>query len=137
MQEYSILLIDDREIDLFVTSKLLEQGVYAYELIVASGAKEAIRLLKDFYLDRKAYPDVVLTDFFMPLLDGADMFDAVNKLENFSSQRTSLCVLTTGLFKSHQNKLLKSGVEEVFQKPIDVKLFENFLSDKKGITSHN
>lgn len=72
-----ILVVDDeREIAHIVGEVLVDEG---YEVRVAANGREALRHLSDFI------PQLILTDYMMPVMDGATLYRQVNRQPAYQS----------------------------------------------------
>ena len=70
----TILLVDDEKIIIDVARDMLE--ILGYQVIVTQSGKEAI----DIYTRRKDEIDLVIQDMVMPGMNGADIFQALKKI---------------------------------------------------------
>lgn len=97
----TILIVDDREADLF-TALLQEQG---FEVHGESSVKEALKWL------RTNTPDVILTDLALPVLSGLDFLEKLNQ-DDFR-----IAVLSGHFVNGMVERMLKEmGVEKIFEK---------------------
>lgn len=70
----TILLVDDEPIIIDVARDMLE--ILGYRVIVAHNGRDAI----DIYARRKNEIDMVIQDMVMPEMNGADVFQALKKI---------------------------------------------------------
>lgn len=69
----TILIIDDDEFILFGLSKALNGRPNAYQVLTAQHGKQAVEILQ------RCPVDLVVTDLKMPLMNGYEVVDHVNK----------------------------------------------------------
>ena len=75
-----IYIIDDDDIFVFVLKKLLQKTKRFNEIVNISNGLEAIDLIVNEYETTKALPDIIFLDLNMPLLDGWQFLDEIEKL---------------------------------------------------------
>ena len=73
-------VIDDDEIFVFVLRKLLQKTRHFEEVINISNGLEAIEILVNQYERSQLLPDLIFLDLNMPVLDGWQFLDEVEKL---------------------------------------------------------
>jgi CheY-like chemotaxis protein len=120
-----ILIIEDDEVTNFITSANLEKLGYKNFTIALNG-QEGINHLKT-----GNYPDIILLDINMPVLDGWEFLDKINELK--------LCadipvVITTSSFRG-DDKLKADGYHNVIaylEKPINFQYLNTILSKVKS-----
>lgn len=93
-----VMLIDDEPIDLFINEKLLNAYNFAHKYVAFQDAGLALRELEKRALAKKALPDIIFLDYFMPQIDG---FDFLSKMKGLEEQyalafgKTRVIMLTT------------------------------------------
>lgn len=106
----TILVVDDARINVEVYERILAQ-VEDSKIVGFTSSKMAMTWL----LDNK--PDLVITDFRMPELDGLQL------IEQFRSQPTSkgvpIVMITSSKEKEIRHKALELGVDDFLEKPAD------------------
>lgn len=73
-------VIDDDEIFVFVLRKLLAKTKHFDEVINITNGSEAIEMLTNQYQRSQMLPDLIFLDLNMPVLDGWQFLDEVEKL---------------------------------------------------------
>jgi PAS domain S-box-containing protein len=106
----TVLVVDDEELVLSVTTRILERNGYAVS--AASGGAEALRRLHEL----GGAVDLVITDMMMPDMDGPAL---VAKLQE---GRPGLKIIgVSGLdYDTRKEELRAQGFSEVLRKPYDV-----------------
>ena len=84
-------LIDDNNIDLLISHKMLLKYDATLEVVEFSKAREAVQALS---LGQESLPDIILLDLNMPGMNGWEFLDAIEDLER---QPKSVYILTSSL----------------------------------------
>jgi len=107
-----VLLVDDSDINLEVTRRILER--FGAEVRLAANGLEALDSLK---AEPDAF-DVVLMDVQMPILDG---YEATRRIRS-ELRLTDLPViaLTAGAMSSERGRAVRAGMDDFIIKPFDV-----------------
>ncbi len=103
-----ILVVDDEEIVVELHRKLLLKK--GYDVIVARNGLEALEIVEN------GAPDLILTDVFMPEMDGLELCE---KLKN--SEKTNLIpvvMLTAADDLDHRIRGIETGADDYLAKPV-------------------
>ena len=73
-------VIDDDEIFVFVLRKLLQKCDHFDEIVNISNGLDAIEILNNQYSRNGQLPDLIFLDLNMPVLDGWQFLDEIEKL---------------------------------------------------------
>lgn len=105
---FSVMLIDDNEIDNLINQKMIEAANISEHIYVHSGAKSAIELLKNIEklkgLASQILPEVIFLDIDMPLMDGFQFLDLFDKLHESTKQHCKIVMLTSSINPQDINK---------------------------------
>ncbi|MGV3639168.1 MAG: response regulator [Adhaeribacter sp.] len=131
----TVYLIDDDPFSLFLSKYLLGLELGVREIKAFDSAQQAFFQLKT--LAPASYPDVVLLDLNMPLMDGWDFLEALNEFDSRLAERCNLYILTSSLestdLSRSKNYPIVSGL---IQKPLsreDVRLILSQLELNDGL----
>ena len=113
---HRVLVVDD-DIDtaqsLFFL--LLDMGHDAAYATSGNGALE---------MARKLQPDFVLLDIGLPDLDGCEV---ASRLRRTSGCENAVIIALTGLGDEHRPRMLESGCDAFYMKPLEINLIEGLL----------
>ena len=119
---HRILLVDDSRMNLMVLKALLK-NMGDFEVVLASDGQEALKVLETS--DAKAF-DLVLTDMWMPNLDGEGLVKAIRA----NPAWTSLYVVAVTADVEYRGKFEEMGFDDLLLKPITVEKLVKTISGR-------
>lgn len=111
MPQATILIVDDQSENIQTITHFLEEAQQDYELLIASNGKIALEVAK------KALPDLIITDWDMPIMNGLELTKAIKA--EASTQHIPI-LLITGVYTSSEDLkiALDAGAHDYLRKPI-------------------
>ncbi|MDP1726044.1 MAG: response regulator [Bacteroidota bacterium] len=76
----NVMIIDDTEIDIYITSKIISNNNFGGNILKFSEATLALKYLQDNQENLPLLPEVILVDIYMPIMTGFEFMDAYDKL---------------------------------------------------------
>ena len=120
--EKRILVVEDDENNLYVTTHILEKT--RYQILTANNGKDALEVAK------KQRPDLILLDVALPDVDGYEVAEHLRTLQDF--HQTPIIALTAYSMPGDREKMMKSGFTDYIPKPVVprdlVKKVEQYLA---------
>ncbi|MCR5813592.1 MAG: response regulator [Desulfovibrio sp.] len=113
-----VLVVDDNELNLLLTRHLLERTKMHVDTCLSG--QEALEKLA-----AKPY-DVVLLDYMMPMLDGAETLRRARVLPN--CRKTPFIAFTADATEESRKRLLAEGFADLLTKPVDGAKLEAMLA---------
>ncbi|MCA1967440.1 MAG: response regulator [Flavobacterium sp.] len=120
MKKNQILLVEDNEGDIVLTSEAFEERDCKTNIKVARNGKEAINILFDQKEDTQL-PDLILLDINLPLLNGHEVLKKIK--ENEKTKHIPVIILTTSSAISDINLTYENYANCFITKPADINDF--------------
>ncbi|MDU0112871.1 ATP-binding protein [Psychrosphaera aquimarina] len=128
--QYSVLIVDDNEINRIVAAGLLES--LPIEISTAANGQEAIDLLNNSVNKF----DLILMDCQMPVLDGFQATELIRKGQAGSDNSSIMIIaMTAGAMAGDKDACIQAGMNDFIMKPLDVTSFRNTVSTWLNKTS--
>ena len=127
MEEITVLVIEDNELNLKLVRSLLTLG--QYQILEAANAEKGIELARDHH------PDLILMDIQLPGMDG---FTATHIIkEDPDLKEIPVMALTSYAMSGDEGKAIEAGCNGYMSKPIDTRSFldtiSRFIRHNEGI----
>ncbi len=108
----SILVVDDLEVNLMFTSRLLEKA--GHTVVTVRNGQEALEVWS-----RGAF-DLILMDIQMPVMNGIEATRAIREREAGGTGHVPIIALTARALRDEREKILNQGVDGYLAKPIQI-----------------
>ncbi len=128
-----VLLAEDDAVNARLLRALLERAGYRVEAF-ANGAAllERLQALAEEGAPED-YPAAVITDVYMPRMDGAELAQAIRALERGRGLKgLPILALTSGVHDERRQRCLAAGANDVLNKPVDIDAFLDKLAGLIG-----
>lgn len=132
-QPVNILLVDDDEINNFISIKLIKKTVLNTEIASCLNGKFAI----DQLLSRNIgdLPDIIFLDINMPIMNGWEFLDEFERLRIDPHRKIKIFIISSSVFSNDINKAKSyPSVVDFISKPLDMEkiseVFERMLVAK-------
>jgi CheY-like chemotaxis protein len=117
----NILLVDDNEMDNFVAKRHIEKTNLAEQITIKLSGKQAIDYLNDLQKSEQPFPEIILLDINMPVMDG---FAFLNKFNTYPSQlinKSCIFILTSSSDSNDRHEAQRFNlVKGYFVKPFTI-----------------
>lgn len=135
----SILLVDDDEINNFISIKLIRKALFNAEITACLNGKFAIDQLVE--MQRKGadkLPDYILLDINMPIMNGWEFLDEYKRLNIDPDGKTKIFIISSSVFSNDINKARSYQLVKSFiSKPLSVdKIKEMFTIEESDEVNH-
>jgi CheY-like chemotaxis protein len=126
----SVLLVDDDEINNFISIKLIKKALLNTEIMACLNGKFAIDQLYEIQKkDPSKLPDYILLDINMPIMNGWEFLDEYKRLNIDPLGKTKIFIISSSVFSNDINKARSYPlVKDFISKPLNVdKIVELFI----------
>lgn len=91
----TILLIDDDEATNVLHKREIKKSGVEAEILIAENGEEGIELVKEFFINNKALPNVIFLDINMPRMNGWEFIEVYEDFTKDSGLKTNIVVMLT------------------------------------------
>lgn len=125
----TILLIDDDAISNFLSKSMIEKSGIFDKVFVYSSATAALEFLFGCAEKEIEFPEIILLDVMMPVMDGFTFLEEFKRLDPSKSGHVKVCMLTSSLDpKDRQQADAYPQVVEFISKPINQEKIKKFMT---------
>ena len=123
-----LLVIDDDDINIFIIKKIVEKTGYNINMVAKTNGQLAIDYLSALAENNENFPQLVLIDINMPVLNGWEFLEAYDKLG--VSERVDMYMLSSSVYENDIEKAKTYiTVKGFISKPLSInRLIELFDS---------
>src|ERR1700761_3752162 len=125
----SVLLVDDDEINNFISIKLIKKALLNTEIVACLNGKFAIDQLVEMQKrGPEQLPDYILLDINMPIMNGWEFLDEYKRLNIDPLGKCKIFIISSSVFSNDINKARSYNlVTDFISKPLNVdKIIELF-----------
>lgn len=124
-----IIIIDDEEVSLFLTERILVKSGVTADIHLFISPEEALDSIKGS--SEKDYPDVILLDLNMPIMNGWEFLEALALFGDRFERKCRIYILTSSLDYTDAEEADKHPmVNGLMHKPINKEDIRVFSSQK-------
>lgn len=118
----SVLLIDDDEINNFISIKLIKKALLNTEIMACLNGKFAIDQLADIQQkDPSKMPDYILLDINMPIMNGWEFLEEFKRRNIDPQGKSKIYIISSSVFSNDINKAKSYPlVKDFISKPLNV-----------------
>ncbi len=109
-----VLLIDDSEMDIYISKHIIENRKFAEKISVSISAIEALVFLNSLKGNHEEFPDVIFLDIRMPVMDGFEFLEEFSKFPESFINKTAVYMLTSSADSNDKERAAKFTVAKKF-----------------------
>ena len=118
--KFSFIIIDDSELDCFVTKKFLERSYENLDIKAFQNAKHALETIRENPGNNS--PTIILLDLQMPFMNGFDFVEEFEKLPAEIQENYTIAILTILTPSNNPSDIYKiltyKTVNSIIEKPL-------------------
>jgi CheY-like chemotaxis protein len=128
-----LLVIDDDDINIFIIKKIVEKTGYDINMVAKTNGQLAIDHLTTAINSNSPFPQLILIDINMPVLNGWEFLEAYDKLN--VSQQVDMYMLSSSVYENDIEKAKTyKKIKGFISKPLSInRLIELFDSLPKQV----
>ncbi|MFI5140681.1 MAG: two-component system response regulator [Sphingobacteriales bacterium] len=119
---FSFIIVDDSELDCYVTKKFLERSSKNLNIKTFQNAEGALEMIRENQSPKSKHPAIILLDLLMPGMNGFKFVEEFEKFPVEIQQKYIIIILTVLSAVSHPNdifRILANGaVNSIIEKPL-------------------
>ncbi|MBC7523943.1 MAG: PAS domain S-box protein [Flavobacterium sp.] len=119
-ENFKILIIEDNKINMLLAKTLIKQILPNVTIFEAINGKEGVEKFKVLF------PDLVLMDIKMPIMNGYEATHEIRKIKK--GIHTPIIALTAGTVVGEKEKCIEVGMNDYASKPIVKEILEELIS---------
>lgn len=123
----NLLVIDDDDINIFIIKKIVEKTGYDAQMVAKTNGQLAIDYLTELKESGQAFPQLILIDINMPVLNGWEFLESYEKLgidHDIDMYMLSSSVYENDIEKAKTYKTVKGFISKPLSIERLIELFE-------------
>ena len=124
-----VMIVDDNEVDNFITSRVLERSGIAQEIMVVNAGQQALNRLKELAAAQEELPAYIFLDVNMPVVDGFVFLYDFEELPVAIKQKCKVFILSSMIEEAAIERLKANPyVVDFLTKPLTPDALEECMS---------
>ena len=123
----NLLVIDDDDINIFIIKKIVEKTGYEAQMVAKTNGQLAVDYLTELNVNQQPFPQLILIDINMPVLNGWEFLEAYEKLnieQDIDMYMLSSSVYENDIEKAKTYKTVKGFISKPLSIERLIELFE-------------
>lgn len=108
----SIMIVDNDQVNSFVLKNIITRNYSEAEISLLPDGADALEQLQKMDAEGEDFPDVILLDIYMPIINGFDFLDRY--IVDYSHKNSNIFVMSNSLSKEDQQRANKYAVVRGF-----------------------
>lgn len=108
----SIMIVDNDQVNSFVLKNIITRNYSEAEISLLPDGADALEQLEKMDAEGEDFPDVILLDIYMPIINGFDFLDRY--IVDYSHKTSNIFVMSNSLSKEDQQRANKYAVVRGF-----------------------
>jgi len=112
-----ILLVDDDDASIYLTQRILTKVEIEADILIAKHGQEALNIVKEV-CQREQCPELILLDINMPVMDGFEFLEELQKSADLSRCAFKIVLLSSSTHQLDVARAQHYPVSDYIQKPL-------------------
>lgn len=126
----NIAVIDDDEIYVYMTKRIIEKTQIFKKVLVFNNGLEGLNFIKEHFNDYNYLPELILLDLSMPIMNGWQFLDEFVKLYPNNESQIKIYLSTSSISPDDVDRAKKiSAVSNYLVKPISKRHFIEMIEN--------
>ncbi|KAA5538850.1 response regulator [Adhaeribacter rhizoryzae] len=121
-----ILLVDDDDTSRFLAKRVFKRVAVEVDILTASHGLEALDIVKEV-CQREQCPELILLDINMPIMDGFEFLEQLQKSADLSCAAIKIVLLSSSTHQLDLARARKYPVVDFIEKPLTPEKLARFL----------
>ena len=125
----TVMLIDDNNIDLYVTSRIIAKSNFGKTVLPFTSAQEALHYLRSNEHNIPALPQVIFVDIYMPGMSGFEFMEAYDGFSDALKKYCRAYIISSSIDENDISRACNDKNVVAFEeKPITAAFLERIVS---------
>lgn len=124
----NLLIVDDDDINVFIIRKIVEKTGYKVNMVAKGNGELAAHYLKEIADSDEVFPDLILVDINMPILNGWEFLEAYEKLN--IDRKVDMFMLSSSVYENDIEKAKSyKSIKGFISKPLSIERLSELLKE--------
>lgn len=123
----NLLVIDDDDINIFIIKKIVEKTGLNINMVSKGNGQQAIDYIKDSIANPEQFPNLMLIDINMPIMNGWEFIEAYQMLN--IQQSVDMYILSSSVYENDIEKTKSyTSVKGFISKPLSIERLKELVN---------
>jgi len=127
-KEGCILLVDDDETSNYINKRIISKFYTSDHTFIVPNGQKALEFLESQWAQKGNLPDFIFLDINMPVMDGFQVLDEMNKKMMDYRERTKVIILTSSSNPKDIDQAKSYEIHAYLNKPLTVEKMKQLVS---------
>jgi len=124
----NLLLIEDNDITILITKKMVEQTGLVENIVIAKNGKDGYDYLTYCLDNKRSFPEVILLDIMMPIWDGWTFLEKTKEIQLL--EKLNIYLYTSSVSDEDKHEASRYGLQDRYLvKPIEINVIEQIVAE--------